>query len=87
MTVIEIPDEQAERLKAQAEARGLTIAEWIVELAGPAPTTPEPGADDRPIWEILADSFRDLPPEDLALLPEDGASQVDHYVYGHPKRD
>jgi len=43
-------------------------------------------AADRPIWEILADSLKDVPPEDRALLPKDGASQVDHYLYGHPKR-
>jgi hypothetical protein len=43
--------------------------------------------DERPIWEILAGSLKDIPPEELALLPKDGASQVDHYVYGLPKRD
>ena len=29
----------------------------------------------------------DVPPDELAKLPKDGASQVDHYVYGLPKRD
>jgi predicted nucleic acid-binding protein len=27
-----------------------------------------------------------VPPEEFAALPKDGASQVDHYLYGHPKR-
>lgn len=27
-----------------------------------------------------------LPPETLARLPADGASQHDHYIYGTPKR-
>jgi hypothetical protein len=31
--------------------------------------------------------MKDVPPEDLALLPRDGASQIDHYLYGRPKRD
>ena len=43
--------------------------------------------DSRPIWEIIVDNMKDVPPEDLAGLPKDGASEVDHYVYGHPKRD
>jgi hypothetical protein len=28
-----------------------------------------------------------MPAEVQAKLPSDGASQVDHYVYGLPKRD
>jgi hypothetical protein len=33
------------------------------------------------------DNMKQVPPEDLAALPRDGASQVGHYVYGLPKRD
>ena len=40
-----------------------------------------------PIWEVIADNMKHVPPEDLALLPKDGASQIDHYLYGHPKRN
>ena len=87
MTVIELSDEQAAQLKAQARARGLTVGEWIAELTGHiAPTLDQP-VDERPIWEVLADSLKDIPPADRALLPKDGASQIDHYVYGLPKRD
>ena len=28
-----------------------------------------------------------IKPEDLAALPRDGASQIDHYIYGIPKRE
>ncbi len=31
--------------------------------------------------------MKDVPPEDLVLLPKDGASQIDHYLYGHPKSE
>jgi hypothetical protein len=41
-------------------------------------------SDDRPIWEIFADAMKDVPREDLAALPKDGAAQIDHYLYGHP---
>jgi hypothetical protein len=30
--------------------------------------------------------MKDVPPEDFAALPKDGLSQIDHYVYGTPKR-
>jgi hypothetical protein len=89
MTVIELelPDEQAAHLKAQAQERGLMIGEWIAELSGQIMPRPDRPVDERPIWEILAGSLKDIPPEELALLPKDGASQVDHYVYGLPKRN
>jgi antitoxin component of MazEF toxin-antitoxin module len=40
----------------------------------------------RPIWERIAALVADVPPEELAKLPTDGASQHDHYIYGTPKR-
>ena len=39
-----------------------------------------------PIWERLAKLAADVPVEELAKLPTDGASQHDHYLYGAPKR-
>jgi hypothetical protein len=39
-----------------------------------------------PIWEVIAGNMKDVPPEDFAALPKDGLSQIDHYVYGTPKR-
>jgi hypothetical protein len=43
--------------------------------------------DNRPIWEIIAERARTLPAEAFEGLPGDGASQIDHYLYGHPKRE
>jgi antitoxin component of MazEF toxin-antitoxin module len=39
-----------------------------------------------PIWERIAALTADAPPEELDKLPVDGAAQVDHYLYGTPKR-
>jgi predicted DNA-binding antitoxin AbrB/MazE fold protein len=39
-----------------------------------------------PIWEQIIALTADAPPEELAKLPVDGASQHDHYIYGTPKR-
>lgn len=36
--------------------------------------------------ERIAARVAALPPESLALLPADGASQHAHYIYGTPKR-
>lgn len=42
--------------------------------------------DDRPVWERIASLAASLPDEAIAGLPSDGASQLDHYLYGAPKR-
>lgn len=39
-----------------------------------------------PIWERIAARAAETPLEEVAKLPADGAAQIDHYLYGHPKR-
>ena len=50
--------------------------------SGPYSTAPA----GEPIWERLAKLAANVPPEEAAKLPTDGASQHDHYLYGWPKR-
>jgi hypothetical protein len=84
------PQEEA-KLIAVAQAKGVStdalVREALDKILADAPDQLEPKLESRPIWEVIADNMKDLPPEDLALLPKDGASQIDHYLYGHPKRD
>jgi hypothetical protein len=87
---IEIPDQKAAALKEYAEAQGLTVEKWleqIVEKAGPSCLPENQSLDTRPIWEVIQENMKNVPPEDLAALPGDGASQIDHYAYGLPKRE
>jgi hypothetical protein len=89
--ILELSPEREAALRAQAQARGLSIEQWLLQLAeqsGPSPLqSEERRRDARPIWEVIADSMKDVPADDLAALPKDGASQIDHYIYGLPKRD
>jgi len=39
-----------------------------------------------PIWERLAARAAETPREEVIRLPPDGAAQIDHYLYGHPRR-
>ena len=88
MTVIELPDEQAAALKAKAAAAaGLTLEAWLSRLAAGA--EPEPPAS-RPLQHIanfIVESMKNVPPEIMATMPRDGASQHDHYIYGWLKRE
>jgi hypothetical protein len=61
------------------------LTQLVDHAATAAPSETPIAADDRPIWEIFSDAMKDVPPEDLAALPKDGAAQIDHYLYGHPK--
>jgi hypothetical protein len=85
LTIDISPDEEAV-LSAKAKAEGLTVEQWVRQQALGTQAT-ENKIDDRPISEVIAEIMADVPPEILAQLPNDGASQHDHYIYGWPKRD
>ncbi len=42
--------------------------------------------DTRPIAEVLAEIAATIPAGELAPLPSDVTDQLDHYIYGTPKR-
>jgi len=83
--VIELPDEQKAALAAKASVLGLSAEEYVRQIVTDHLETPAP--PHRPIWEVIADNMERVSPEDLAALPDDGLSQIDHYVYGVPKKD
>jgi plasmid stability protein len=82
---IELPDEQQAALTARARTQGISAEQYVRQVLEQDLQSAE--AQPRPIWEVIADNMKRVPPEDLAALPRDGASQIDHYVYGLPKRD
>ena len=43
-------------------------------------------SEARPIHEVLAEIAAEIPAEELAKLPPDFTDQLDHYIYGTPKR-
>ena len=82
---LQLSDEQATALQAKAAAEGLSLEAWIEKLAD----EPQPDAT-RPLQtaaDIVLSHMRKVPPEIMAAMPTDGASQHDHYIYGWPKRD
>jgi len=57
-------------------------AGWSSRPAAPSLELPQ---DGRPIWERIAELAERLPQEMISQWPTDGASQLDHYLYGAPK--
>jgi hypothetical protein len=39
------------------------------------------------ISEVILENMSRVPPEIMAAVPTDGASEHDHYIYGLPKRN
>jgi hypothetical protein len=83
------PQEEA-KLIALARAKGLSpdalLREALDRLFAAAPDQPQT-RETRPIWEVILDNMKDVPPEEFEKLPKDGASEHDHYLYGHPKHN
>lgn len=84
--IIDLPDEAEAALKARAAAAGVPVERYATQLLERDLEEGPPNGDGRPIWDVLVDNMKDVAPEELEKLPTDGASQVDHYLYGHPKR-
>jgi plasmid stability protein len=80
---IDLPDEQTAALAAKARAHGMSAEEYARQVLAHDLASP---TQRRHIWDIIAENMKDVPPEDLAALPKDGLSQIDHYVYGVPKK-
>jgi hypothetical protein len=87
MAVIELSDQQAAALKAKAAAAGLTLEAWLDQLAGSAEPEPSAAHPLQTAADIVLARMRNVPPEIMATMPKDGASQHDHYIYGWPKKE
>ena len=80
---IKLSDEQATALETKAAAEGLSVEEWIKKLAEPEQPASRP---PHHIADIIVENMKDVPPEIMATMPKDGASQHDQYIYGWPKK-
>jgi hypothetical protein len=87
--ILEVPPDREAVLQAQAQACGLGIQELGVAFGRSIRRgfcrQSQHLHRPRPIGEIVLDNMKDLPCEEFAHLPNDEASQHDHYLYGHPR--
>jgi len=84
MITIELPEKQEAALKAKAAARGVSTEEYARQvLDHDLKSADQPR---RHISDVFSEIWSDVPHEVRAKLLADGADQIDHYVYGVPKR-
>ena len=92
---INLPNDLENSVRAEVLSGHFTSEDEMVAAAvrdyldckPPSASTPQtPAEDDKPIWEIIEEENRSIPPEVWDALPTDLAEQHDHYIYGTPKR-
>jgi hypothetical protein len=81
---IDLPDEQNAALAAKARDQGLSAEQYARQVIVHDLEAPNPPRR-RHIWEVIAENMKSVPREEFAALPNDGLSQIDHYVYGVPR--
>jgi plasmid stability protein len=82
---IHLPDEQQAALAAKARALGISAEEYARQVL--VQDIDAGTRSHRRISEIIRDNMSKVPPEIMAQMPKDGASEHDHYIYGWPKRN
>ncbi len=81
--ILDLPAKDEAALKAKAQAQGVSVEQYTERLI--SRDLVEKGK--RPLSAAIRELWSDMPEEARAKLAADGASQVDHYIYGVPKRD
>ena len=62
------------------------IGEETADSARAEETPEEAETDNMPFWKRVEELRKTVPAEEWAKLPSDGSRQIDHYIYGSPKR-
>ena len=80
--VIELPESKEAALKTKAHALGISAEQYAQQVLDR--DLGEGG--EQSVSEMFREIWSDMPDDVRAKLPRDGADQIDHYVYGVPKR-
>jgi plasmid stability protein len=81
---IDLRDDEVALLAARARAQGVSAEQYArIVLEHDLRS----GSAKQPVSQAIREIWTDMPDDVRAKLPRDGASQIDHYVYGLPKRE
>jgi Arc/MetJ-type ribon-helix-helix transcriptional regulator len=94
---IHLPKDVESSIRAEVTSGRFSSTDEAIAAAWRAFQRNEPTSDElasdqdaskrrKPIWERAEEIRRGVPDEEWAKLPTDGAEQLDHYIYGSPRR-
>lgn len=82
-----IEQELIEKVRALPFDKQLEALDYLSALAAKdGVAAEEAGLDKRPVWEVIEEMNRLSPPDTWDEVPTDGSINLDHYLYGAPKR-
>ena len=58
----------------------------LLDSLATSPSSEGTGVDRRPVWAVVNEINADLPADTWENVPTDGSTNLDHYLYGAPKR-
>lgn len=83
-----LEEELIDRVRALPPDKQLAALRLLDTLAGADISEPNVrSADRKPIWEIVEQVNAGLPVDTWDNVPRDGSINLDHYLYGAPKRE
>jgi len=83
-----IEDKLVERVRTLPTAQQERVLEFVEELEQQQTNTEEPAKRQfTTLWDKVRDIIEEIPAEAWEELPKDGSINVDHYLYGHPKKE
>lgn len=68
------------KVKALPPEQQQKVLQFVETLTG---TNSQPA---RTIWQEIREIVKDVPDEEWEKLPRDGSANLDHYLYGAPKK-
>ena len=76
-------------LMARARERGVSLDAYLQDVVAREADAAIQSVSQtrRHIGDLIRERMSKVPPEIMAAMPKDGASQHDHYIYGCPKRE
>ncbi|HEV7396459.1 MAG TPA: hypothetical protein VGN86_08110 [Pyrinomonadaceae bacterium] len=82
-----IEEKVIEKLRVLPEHQQAEVLKFVEDLAGLETKVDNGHSTERiAIWDKIEEIMRDVPDKVLASIPTDGSINVDHYLYGSPKK-
>ena len=82
-----IEDKLIEKLRGLPESQQAEVLKYVEGLAAEGAKAGNGHRAGRvAIWDKIQAIMSDVPDEVLATIPTDGSVNVDHYIYGAPKK-
>ena len=69
----------SEKMQALSPEQQRKVLEFIEQMEPPATVR-------KSVAEFAEECFKNVPPEDWAQIPTDASLNLDHYLYGAPKK-